>query len=40
MRDAKNKKGYFVEGNERGKYRLSNVGENLVLHDLPKKIKV
>lgn len=36
LRDAKNLKGYLVEGGKRGSYRLSNVGENLVLHDLPK----
>jgi hypothetical protein len=37
LRDAKNLKGYLVEGSKRGRFRLSNVGENLVLHDLPKK---
>jgi len=37
LRDAKNMKGYLVEGSKRGRFRLSNVGENLVLHDLPKK---
>lgn len=36
LRDAKNLKGYLVEGGKRGSFRLSNVGENLVLHDLPK----
>jgi hypothetical protein len=38
LRDAKNVKGYLVEGSKKGRFRLSNVGENLVLHDLPQKI--
>jgi len=39
LRDAKNIKGYLVEGSKRGKFRLSNEGENLVIHDLPRKSK-
>jgi len=39
LRDAKNVKGYLVEGNKQGKFRLSNIGENLVLHDLPRESK-
>ncbi|MFX1298431.1 MAG: hypothetical protein ACFFD2_26695 [Promethearchaeota archaeon] len=39
LRDAKNVKGYLVEGSKRGKFRLSNEGENLVMHDLPRKSK-
>ena len=39
IRDARNIRGYLVEGSKRGRFRLSNVGENLVLHDLPKKAK-
>jgi hypothetical protein len=39
LRDAKNIKDYLVEGSKKGKFRLSNVGENLVLHDLPRKPK-
>jgi hypothetical protein len=39
LRDAKNVKGYLVEGSKKGSYRLSNIGENLVLHDLPSKTK-
>lgn len=35
LRDAKNVKGYLVEGTKKGKFRLSNIGENLVMHDLP-----
>ncbi len=35
--DARNVRGYLVEGSKRGRYRLSNTGENLVLHDLPKR---
>lgn len=38
LRDAKNKKGYLVEGREKSKYRLSNRGENLILLDLPRKL--
>jgi hypothetical protein len=37
LRDAKNIRGYLVEGSKRGRFRLSNIGENLVLHDLPRK---
>lgn len=37
LRDAKNLKGYLVEGSKKGRFRLSNIGENLVLHDLPEK---
>jgi hypothetical protein len=37
LRDARNAKGYLVEGSKRGRFRLSNLGENLVVHDLPKK---
>ena len=36
LRDAKNVKGYLVDGSKRGTFRLSNVGENLVVHDLPR----
>jgi len=39
IRDAKNVKGYLVEGSKKGQFRLSNEGENLVLHDLPRKSK-
>lgn len=39
LRDAKNFKGYLVEGSKRGTFRLSNVGENLIVHDLPRKAK-
>jgi len=39
LRDTKNIKGYLVEGRKRGKFRLSNEGENLVIHDLPRKFK-
>lgn len=37
LRDAKNKKGFLVDGHEKGSFRLSNIGENLILHDLPHK---
>jgi hypothetical protein len=37
LRDSKNVKGYLVEGSKKGLFRLSNVGENLVLHDLPQQ---
>lgn len=37
LRDTKNAKGYLVEGSKRGKFRLSNIGENLVIHDLPRE---
>lgn len=37
LRDAKNIKGYLVEGSKKGKFRISNDGENLVIHDLLKK---
>ncbi len=37
LRDARNIKGYLVEGSKKGRFRLSNIGENLVLHDLPWK---
>ena len=36
LRDAKNVKGYLVEGSKKGTYRVSNIGENLVMHDLPR----
>ncbi len=36
LRDAKNEKGYLVGGSKRGRFRISNIGENLVLHDLPR----
>lgn len=36
LRDAKNQKDYLVEGTKKGKFRVSNVGENLVIHDLPR----
>jgi hypothetical protein len=39
LRDAKNFKGYLVEGSKRGTFRLSNVGENLIVHDLPRKVR-
>lgn len=39
LRDAKNVKGYLVEGSKKGTFRLSNIGENLVLHDLPRRTK-
>lgn len=38
LRDAKNVRGYLVEGTKKGRFRLSNIGENLVLHDLPRKV--
>lgn len=37
LRDAKNRYGYLVDGHTKGAFRLSNVGENLVLHDLPRE---
>lgn len=40
LRDAKNKKSYLVDGVTKGKYRISNEGENLVLHDLPRKVNI
>lgn len=39
LRDAKNSKRFLVEGTKKGKFRISNIGENLVLHDLPRKEK-
>ena len=39
LRDAKNVRDYLVEGSKKGKFRLSNEGENLVMHDLPRKFK-
>lgn len=39
LRDAKNVRGYLVEGSKKGRFRLSNEGENLVIHDLPRKPK-
>lgn len=36
LRDAKNNKHYLVEGSKKGKFRISNTGENLVMHDLPR----
>jgi len=40
LRDAKNIKGYLVEGSKKGRFRVSNEGENLVIHDLPGKSKL
>ncbi len=40
LRDAKNVRNYLVGGSKKGKFRLSNEGENLVMHDLPRKSKL
>lgn len=40
LRDAKNKKNYLIDGSEKGKYRLSNTGESLIINDLPRRLNI
>jgi len=37
FRDAKSRKSWFNKGSEQGKYAISTIGEEFVIHDLPSK---